>query len=75
MEVYCCCFWFFHPWKPRKILVLLRVKAMPFLFLVCGKFLHRLMGATLTDLLSKLVCSETKGERESEIKRDDLNCH
>ena len=43
------------------------------LFLVRGMFL-RPMGTALTDLLSKLVCSETKGERESEIKRKDLNC-
>ena len=64
----------FYPWKPRKILVLLRVKAKPSLFLIRGKFLHRPLGATLTDLLSKLVCSETKGEEESEMKRNDLNC-
>ena len=35
------------------------------LFLVRGKFFHRPMGAKRTDLLSKLVCSETKGEEES----------
>ena len=52
----------FYPWKPRKILVALKVKAMPFWFLVGGKFFHRPMGAaSFTDLRSKLVCSETKG--------------
>ena len=45
--------------------MLLRVKAMPFWFLVRGKFFHRPVG----------VCSETKGESESEIKSNDPNYH
>ena len=66
----------FYPWKARKILVLLRVEAMTFGFLVRGMFFHRPMGATsLTDLLSKLVYSETKGEGTSDIKNNDLTCY
>ena len=70
------CRFSFYPWKPRKILVLVIVRAMPLLFLDRGKVFHRAMCATsLTNLLSKLVCPETKGEGESEIKRNDLSCH
>ena len=64
----------FYPWK--KIIVLLRVEAATFMFLVRLKFFHSPMGATsLTDLLSKPVCSETKREGKSDIKNNDLNCH
>ena len=45
-------------------------------FTVRFKFFHRPMGTTsLTDLLSKLVCSETKREGKSDIKNNDLSCH
>ena len=54
----------FYPWKSRKILVVLRVEDMC-LVSFHRKFFHRPMGSTyLTCLLSKLVCSETKGEEE-----------
>lgn len=45
------------------------------LSLARGKSFQRPLGVTLTDLLSKLVCSETKEKVEAEIKRNDLNCH
>ena len=49
---------------------------MPLLFLVRAKFFNRPMRVTsLTKLLSKIVCPETKGEGEAKIKRNDLNCH
>ena len=52
------------------------VEAMTFWFLVRLKFFHRPMGAmSLTDLLSKLVYSETKREGKSQIKNNDVNCH
>ena len=68
----------FYPWKPRKILVLVIVRAMPLnsLFLVRRKVFTRSMCPTsLIKLLSKLVWPETKGEVDSEIKRNDLSCH
>ena len=72
----CMCCFSFYPWKTRKILVLLIVRAMPLLFLLRGKLFHRAMCAiSLTNLLSKLVCPETKGEGKSEIKRNNLSCH
>ena len=60
--------------------MLFRVEAMTFWFLVrftvLFKLFHRPRGTTsFTDLLSKLVCSETKREGKSDIKNNDLNCH
>ena len=62
------------------MVVLFRVEALTFWslvrFTVRFKFFHRPMGATsLTDLLSKLVCLETKREGKSDIMKNDLNCH
>ena len=71
--MYCCCFSFLSI-KTQKTPSAIESQGYA-LFLVRGKFFHRPMGATLTDLLSKLVCSETKGEGKSEIKTNDLNCH
>ena len=71
----CCCFSFLFVESHKNPSA---IESRPCLsgFLLLGfSFFQRSMGATLlTDLPSKLVCSKTKGEGESEIKRSDLNC-
>ena len=58
------------------VVLLLRVEATVFWFLVRLKFFHTPMVATsLTDLLSKLVYSETKREGKLDIKNNYLNSH
>ena len=63
---------FFLFLEPRKILVLLRIKAMPcFLFVGCSSF-RRPIGIALTDLLSKLACRRRGRGRISTVIKYEM---